>query len=327
VTSDEFLSAVQFVINDRPLPKPLSLVEGVRRIRAGAVPAEVAKNIKTTPRRLQGLLGAPDLVEAVLGVAPSSISQKHLDKARRILGQLLVGRAAEIVFEDLYREEMSTHEFELRDHRSSHSGTDYRVHNGQDRPLYRLNIKFHGSQFRRAPELVGLAPEDCFALATYKIKSALEKQDSEHLPYIFAVVGLRHLSAEAVGGQIPDRLVEAVAVATAAPHFQGKRQFEDAVIEQVVRSETPVFRTTYDALKGAPWYVLSARRAVNLMKDKLFERVFALRIRGFAQQFRAAELDMHFSLSSDLTSLSGFFETLKKEGQTKIASLLERGSV
>ena len=56
--------------------------------------------------------------------------------------------------------------------------------------MFRLNIKFHGSTFRNAPELVGLDPQDTFALATYKFYGALEKQVAEHLPYIFVVIGV-----------------------------------------------------------------------------------------------------------------------------------------
>jgi hypothetical protein len=35
----------------------------------------------------------------------------------------------------------------------------------------------------------------------------------------------------------------------------------------------------------------------------LGSRVYALKIRGFAQQFRGAELDMHFSLKNDLVTM------------------------
>ena len=52
-----------------------------------------------------------------------------------------------------------------------------------------------------------------------------------------------------------------------------------------------------------------------------------MKIRGFAQQFRGAELDMHFSLKKDLVTFKDFLHTLKHEGQTKMASLLERGTL
>jgi hypothetical protein len=52
-----------------------------------------------------------------------------------------------------------------------------------------------------------------------------------------------------------------------------------------------------------------------------------MKIRGFAQQFRGAELDMHFSLSSDLVPVQRFFDTLRNEGQTMVAVMLERGTI
>lgn len=102
---------------------------------------------------------------------------------------------------------MHSEEFELRDLREGRTDTDYRLHNGRGRPIYRVNIKFHGSQFRRGREMVGLDSSDCFALATYKIHSAIEKQKQEGLPYFFAIVGVP-TSRVRVGGprySIPSR--------------------------------------------------------------------------------------------------------------------------
>ena len=62
-----------------------------------------------------------------------------------------------------------------------------------------------------------------------------------------------------------------------------------------------------------------------LLGDLLFDRVFAMKIRGFAQQFRRAELNMHFSLSSDLVPVEKFFDTLRKE--TRLAVMIERGTI
>jgi hypothetical protein len=59
----------------------------------------------------------------------------------------------------------------------------------------------------------------------------------------------------------------------------------------------------------------------------LFDRVYAMKIRGFAQQFRGAELDMHFSVSADLVPVQRFFDMLRNEGQTMLAVMLERGTI
>jgi hypothetical protein len=66
---------------------------------------------------------------------------------------------------------------------------------------------------------------------------------------------------------------------------------------------------------------------LDLLRELLFDRVYALKIRGFAQQFRRAELDMHFSLRDDLVPLNQFLETLRDQGLTVVASMLERGTV
>jgi len=57
----------------------------------------------------------------------------------------------------------------------------------------------------------------------------------------------------------------------------------------------------------------------------LFERVFALRTRNFSRQFRGAELDMHYSLSRDLTPLETYLDMLRDAGYPRVTTLLERG--
>src|SRR5207248_4038403 len=122
---------------------------------------------------------------------------------------------AERVFEEIYHDTVGGVDLFLEDDRLTAGDTDYLVRNGQRRQVFRLNIKFHGSQFRKAADLVGLNPEDCFALATYKIYSALQKQEREHLPYIFVVVGVPHLTGSVVGAAIPANIIE---FATLARH-------------------------------------------------------------------------------------------------------------
>ncbi len=86
-----------------------------------------------------------------------------------------------------------------------------------------------------------------------------------------------------------------------------------------------VYEQTLARILNADWYVLSARRADLLLRDKLFDRVFALKVRNFARAFRSAELDMHFSLSEDLIPLREFLGTLRTGGSQRITTLMERG--
>ena len=54
--------------------------------------------------------------------------------------------------------------------------------------------------------------------------------------------------------------------------------------------------------------------------------LYALRVRGFARNYRNAELDMHFSLTGDLTPLSEFLRVLKNDGVQGLVGRLERGT-
>lgn len=173
--------------------------------------------------------------------------------------------------------------------------------------------------------MVGLDPGDCFALATYKIHSAIEKQKQEGLPYFFAIVGVPNLTGESVGHDIPAHLIETVALVDQAPKGKSKRDLEDAVVASLVKRGHAVFQKTLEQILSAGWYVLSARRADKLLRELLFDRVFALRTRGFARAFGRAELDMHFSLSKDLIPLKQFLATLRESGPQRVTTLMERG--
>lgn len=74
----------------------------------------------------------------------------------------------------------------------------------QERPVCRFNIKFHGTLFKQAVDYVGLQPEDCFALATYKIHSALQKQDEERVPYVFLIISVPDYPRELIEQNISD---------------------------------------------------------------------------------------------------------------------------
>jgi hypothetical protein len=303
-------------------PKPLNLVQGVLRLHNGEAIEDVASSIRTSRKHLEAVKQANDPLAFVIGDEPGDVA-----KTRKNLGGLILGRAAELAFEDIYRTEMGGAEFQLHDDREGRTDTDYRMTNGGGRPLYRINIKFFGSTFRRGAELVGLQPHDCFPLATYKIYQAMQKQEREHLPYIFTIVGVPDLNAGTIAEVISEDSVRPLARLLASKKLQRKRDFEDRAVDRIVAEKSPAFVSAYSAIRGASWYVVSARRATNLLRDMMFQRVYALRVRNFAQQFRAAEVDMHYSLSGDLMPLLQFLSILREQGQTTAASMLERGSI
>jgi hypothetical protein len=97
-----------------------------------------------------------------------------------------------------------------------------------------------------------------------------------------------NLTGESVGRDIPPSLVETVALIDQAPKGKSKRDIEDAVVESLVTSDHPVFHRTLEQILTVDWYVLSARRADKLLRELLFDRVFALRMRGFTRVFGRA---------------------------------------
>ena len=157
-------------------PRPSHLLTALNDVHSGTSLADAARSVSTTAAHLDELVRAADPVVHLLG--PSSPDhQKTSEEVRATIGQLIIGSLAEQVFEDIYRRTVGSTELHLRDDRSGGGDTDYLVFNGQGRQVFRLNKNFMAPQFRRAQELVGLHPEDCFALATYKIYSALQKQN------------------------------------------------------------------------------------------------------------------------------------------------------
>lgn len=251
---------------------------------------------------------------------------RRIAKAPELIGQMIVGRAAENAFLALFHEAFSSEDITLRDVAPERSDTDLHLFDSRERPLARINIKFVGSVFRRAVEIVGLDPEDCFALATYKIRSSRQREIDDKLPFLFAVVSVPHLTRGTVGGMVEsDILMASQAVLEAS--LSGKRTYEDRVVDVLVKRGSPAYAQAYQAIHDATWRLISATKAEMVLRRLMFERVPALSVPSFTSSFRNAEVDMHFSLSTDLTSLQDMLNMLKKEGPQAITTRTARGEL
>lgn len=179
------------------------------------------------PPPLRREIGDKDALGGRFAIAATQpLDADELLRVKRTLGSLVNGQAAERAFERIYSAEMQTSEVKLVDDRSKRSDADYILVNGRGKHLFRLNIKLHGSVFRQAKAHVGLDPEDCFPLATYKIHAALEKQDQQHLPYLFSVVTVPGLTAEKTGSELPATVTEGILIARRIIS-SGKREAEE----------------------------------------------------------------------------------------------------
>ncbi len=329
---DRLRETLASVFVDQPAPSRLGWIEPIALVRSGELTADAAaKCVKTTAARMAAL--APEgSVEEILGGPIPEFTLEQDSKVRATLGQLMIGHLAEQVFEELWSTNLGDQDLVVSDDRGSRGDTDYLVKDGHDRQVFRINIKFHGSQFRRARELVGLDPSDCFALATYKINAALQKQQTEQLPFIFVIVGVPGLTGAQVGEIIPDDLVALSALAHGMKTIIGKRLVEDAIVDRLAFDPAAfaigrAVASHLAQIREATWRVLSARRADKLLREKLFDRAYALRVRGFARNYGGAELDMHFSLSEDLSPLSEFLSELRDRGMPGLVTRLERGTL
>ncbi len=327
---DDLLAVIRRLYPENP-PQPFLLLDAARRVRAGEDAGQAARAARSTRKRIQALADAADPIKELFQCDLASAAEAEaLRRPRDMIGQLLLGELAERAFETIYRETMGTDELMLEDDRSSRNETDYRVLNGQRRPVFRINIKFYGTLFRNARDLVGLEPEDCFALATYKIYQGLQKHEAERLPYVFVIVGVPGLTGASVGAAIPEDLGHLVSLVHGATGIPGKRAIEERIVAHLLDTDQgEPFQTSLarfrEEIHAADWYALSARRADKLLREKLFDRVYAVRVRAFARNYRNAELDMHFSLTQDLTPLKSFLQSARERGLHGLAVDLERG--
>lgn len=325
---DDLLAIVASVYGETE-PADCRLLRGVRDVQHGEDPKLLAPKLSTTPRRLRALAECGDPVQGIFKTTlEAGAAEKPMTKARRSLGRMLLGDLAEREFERLYKRTLGADELlQLQDARRARTETDYHVINGDAKPVFRLNIKFHGTLFGRARADVDLEPQDCFALGTYKIYQGITKQVEERRPYVFVVVSVPGLTADVAGAAIPDALVHLTSFVSEST-MSGKRDLEDAIVRHLIehRQSEPVQRSVdgfAHRIEQAEWRVISARKADKLLRELLFKRVFAVRQRTSPR----TQVNMHFSLSSDLTPFAEFARLRKERGLHGLAVILEAADI
>lgn len=150
---DDILGVVARLYPEGP-PRPFLLLQGVQRIKSGEDARSVRRAVGSTRKRLEAYAAEADPVAAIFGCDLGAAAEPEaLRRPRDMIGQLLLGQLAERAFEAIYKETMGTDDLMLEDARGGRNDTDYRVLNGQKRAVFRINIKFYGTLFRKAGEL------------------------------------------------------------------------------------------------------------------------------------------------------------------------------
>lgn len=243
---------------------------------------------------------------------------------RRALAGLLVGAVAEREFQRRYRAIMQGQEFSFQDQRSGSNETDFLILNGAGRPAFRITIKAHGTFFQRAKKFVGLEPEECFALATYKIRDAVRMSQEESLTFLFAVVSSPALAAGPIADSLPGHVRLLADTSGLCKGITGWRSIEDAIVGWMLgrsadEASTRLVETLSKAVRAAEWRVISAARAYHLLLAMLWERVPAVSKRNFGAD-PMSQPNMHFSLRGDMIGLDEFLLLLRDHGLQHVAT-------
>lgn len=103
------------------------------------------------------------------------------------------------------------------------------------------------------------------------------------------------------------------------------RMVEETIATQLGRE--PWAEMVRRKIRESEFRAISARRAYDLMREKLFDRVHALRLRGFNRLFRGAEINMHLSLSTEMIAYTDVLRLLADRGPVELAVRLDRGEI
>ena len=298
-------------------PKELSRARALIRLDMGEAVDPVARETGIGRRHLLAWQEALEVEGMAHWLGKKNPDAARLKKARSGIAQMLLGQLAEEHFEALSSDVLGAQGFRVEDQRVGRTDTDYRLLDPDERPVCRLNIKFHGTLFKQAIDYVDLQPSDCFALATYKIHGALQRQQEERLPFIFLIISVPDFPRDLIEQSVSDDWAWLASLSG--------RAVEESIAENLTRE--PWAATVRQRIEQSEFRVISARRAYALLREKLFERVHALRLRGFNQLFRGAEINMHLSLSDEMIAYPDFLRILSERGALEMALRLERGEI
>jgi hypothetical protein len=134
---------------------------------------------------------------------------------------------------------------------------------------------------------------------------------------VFLIISVPEMPRQLVEQAIPDDWMWLAAISG--------RAVEEAIVEKL--SAEPWAEGARESVSHAEFRAISARRADTLLRQLLFERVHALRMRGFNQLFRGAEINMHLSFSQEMVAYPDFLSLLSERGPLELAVRMDRGEI
>lgn len=201
------------------------------------------------------------------------------------------------------------------DERGARSLIDFTLHEGElDLPI---NIKNAGTPFRKAAELVGLAPDDCIPIPAYKAHLALES-----VPNLLYAVSVDYGLIGTLDALLPTLLDAKEAVVwTLLNRFKGAKaeDSEDAFVTGVVRKHWDALKTS---IAANPFHVISARKSVRILQTKP-KRTPGIGLRGWGTG-ASGEVNVHLSIREDTTSWIAVSGRIHSVGLSNIIEAVNR---
>ncbi len=255
VSSDleRYVSLLDTLHLDSP-SKLLARARAVLRINSGETVEAVGESAGLPIRFLLVWLESINSEGLHVWLKKPEVTPERMARARAGLAQMLVGMIAEEHFESISKQIIGDQGYQIQDERVGRTDTDYRLIASDSRAICRFNIKFHGTKFEKAKEWVELDPDDCFALATYKIDAALKKQDAERLPFVFLVISVLNVPRSTVQ--------ESVSYEWAWLAALSDRATEEAIVARL--AQEPWVEPIRRQVRAAQFRVMSARRGLSI---------------------------------------------------------------
>jgi len=261
------------------------------------------------------------------------VEKQRAQRSYQVFTNLLVARLAEDLFAELISRRLKPLGISAVDRREEYTETDYAIVDYSNKDLLLINVKVHSSKFEQAKRFVGLDPDDTFPLAVYKILMGFKYERQTSLPFVF-IVSLRWGLVDEVmrllspqDSQLIDLIFQ-----TRTP---GRRKAEDRLVSSIVEklrissNWSKLLRMLEDE---GTHRVISAKKALDLFLDKFEERCPGLSLRQFAAKFAGrrgtpAEINMHLSISNEMTSLDRFLNLLQTESMEDISRAIRDGNI
>ena len=240
-------------------------------------------------------------------VGGNGLDPQHLRRVRNQAFQnLVVGTIAERVFRNSHLADLEAAGFIVCDLHERGENRDYAVQrDGLELPI---NVKVASTMFRNARQTVGLDPQDCIPISTYKAIGA-----SERVPDLVYIDLVDFTLREKVDAFM-HALQGSLALAWALLSWYGGPGLKHAQDEYVAT----LFDQHGDALvKLAPgvtsYRVISAQRVLAIMRANP-RRVPGLGVPAAGTGTFNAEVNVHVSVEQETVPWDDVAETLRRQG-------------